>query len=393
MARLVLRLCTTLTFLALFEPRTIHAGWTRHAIDDASRGADGVKAADINADGRLDLVTGWEEGGRIRVCLQPEVEFVADPWPSVTIGAVASPEDAVFCDLDRDGVFEAISCCEGSTRAMYVHRCLNQLSILDDASWETNEISLDVPRRQWMFATPLRFAGDNTARLVCGAKGSAAEIGILACPGGRDDAAAWDWQPLHPAGWIMSINTLDFDADGDCDILYSDRRGENRGVHWFERIDDQTWRRHTIGGVAHEVMFLDTSDLDNDGKHEVVVASRDAGIILLARGASHVAEWQERIIPLTESCGTGKGVAVFDVDRDGDDDIAFSCENADGKIGVGWLSAPDWKLHDISGTAAGVKFDLLLPMDVNGDGWMDLVTCEERDNLGLIWYENPADED
>jgi len=28
--------------------------------------------------------------------------------------------------------------------------------------------------------------------------------------------------------------------------------------------------------------------------------------------------------------------------------------------------------------------------DLDGDGAVDVITCEERDNLGVIWYENPS---
>ena len=41
--------------------------WTRHVIDASSRGADGVRTADVNGDGIPDLVAGWEQGGLTRV--------------------------------------------------------------------------------------------------------------------------------------------------------------------------------------------------------------------------------------------------------------------------------------------------------------------------------------
>ena len=41
------------------------------------------------------------------------------------------------------------------------------------------------------------------------------------------------------------------------------------------------------------------------------------------------------------------------------------------------------------GGQTGVKFDRIAPADLDGDGDMDLITCEERDQLGVIWYENP----
>ena len=57
------------------EPAWVHAEdrgepWRRHAIDGSSRGADGVRLADVNGDGRPDIATGWEEGGVIRAYLQ-----------------------------------------------------------------------------------------------------------------------------------------------------------------------------------------------------------------------------------------------------------------------------------------------------------------------------------
>ena len=87
-----------------------------------------------------------------------------------------------------------------------------------------------------------------------------------------------------------------------------------------------------------------------------------------------------------------------DVDLDGRLDVLFTCENAQKKSGAMWLSPPasnnvtdyEWLPHEISGTKQGVKFDLIQLLDLDQDGDLDLITCEERDNLGVIWYENPA---
>ena len=45
--------------------------WERHTIDSSSRGADGVRLADANGDGLLDITTGWEEGRPGARLLQP----------------------------------------------------------------------------------------------------------------------------------------------------------------------------------------------------------------------------------------------------------------------------------------------------------------------------------
>ena len=48
---------------------------------------------------------------------------------------------------------------------------------------------------------------------------------------------------------------------------------------------------------------------------------------------------------------------------------------------------PEWVRHAIDDTSRGA--DGVKLADVEGDGDLDVLTCEERDQLGIIWYENP----
>ncbi|HEV8293235.1 MAG TPA: FG-GAP-like repeat-containing protein, partial [Tepidisphaeraceae bacterium] len=105
--------------------------WVRHVIDDGLAGADGVRLADVNGDGRPDVATGWEEGGTIRVCLHPGMEKVKEKWPGVSVGKVGSPEDAVFVDLDGDGDVDVVSSCEGKIRSIFFHFAPGRQKILD----------------------------------------------------------------------------------------------------------------------------------------------------------------------------------------------------------------------------------------------------------------------
>ena len=67
------------TALASAEP------WRRHVVDDSSRGADGVRLADVNGDHLMDVTTGWEEGGLIRVYLNPGPNGCREKWPAVKV--------------------------------------------------------------------------------------------------------------------------------------------------------------------------------------------------------------------------------------------------------------------------------------------------------------------
>ncbi len=380
--------------------------WPRHTIDHSSRGADGIRLADINQDGHLDLVTGWEEGGQIRVAINPgPIPAVRDPWPSVLVGKVNSPEDAVFADLDRDGRLDVVSACEGNNRSVYVHWGPARENVHSEKHWTTESFPVLAGRQLFMFCLPLQMDGQDGIDLILGSKGAQAQVGWLKAPPEARHLEQWTWQTLSPAGWIMSLIAVDMDQDGDQDILLTDRRGPSRGCYWLENPGpSQTragtpWRKHLIGGRSREVMFAAVGDLDRDGLQDVVCAAKDAGILFFRRMSLSGQEWETREIPLPKQTGTGKGVQIDDLNQDGHLDLIVSCEHAQNRHGVfGLLSeesplSGQWTFLPISGDKEGVKFDLIQLIDLDGDGDRDVLTCEERDNLGVIWYENPLRKD
>ena len=63
--------------------------------------------------------------------------------------------------------------------------------------------------------------------------------------------------------------------------------------------------------------------------------------------------------------------------------------------GVTWLArdGDTWNAHPIS--APGSKFDRMELLDLDADGDLDVITCEENAGpdsrgLGLVWFENPS---
>lgn len=387
--------------LAVLAAGTGEQPWTRHVIDDSSRGADGVRLADINDDGLLDIATGWEEGGISRACLNPGPARSRTKWPAVTVGATPAVEDAVFVDLDQDGATDMVTCCEGQARTIFVHwspRDPNQR--MSAAAWKQEPIPVTRDLTQWMFACPVQIDGENGIDLVVGGKGADAWLGWLRSPANPRDLAAWKWHAMSKVGWLMSILPVDMDADGDVDILLTDRRRELRGCRWLENpgtggAQDKEWTNHFVGGQDAEVMFATAADLDGDGLQDVLVAAKEAQILYFRRLNSGGERWAESKIPYPGNMGTAKAVAVGDLDLDGRPDLVVSCESANPpKSGVKWMSydrsplEPNWTGHEISGPA-GIKFDLVQLLDLDADGDLDVLTCEEAHNLGVIWYENP----
>ncbi|MGK0200289.1 MAG: hypothetical protein ACI91J_003579, partial [Yoonia sp.] len=80
---------TTLCLIAALAGLTsirggdVNQPWTRHTIDDSSRGADVTRLGDVNQDGLPDIVTGWEQGGITRVYVNPGPAKAKEKWPAV----------------------------------------------------------------------------------------------------------------------------------------------------------------------------------------------------------------------------------------------------------------------------------------------------------------------
>ncbi len=376
--------------------------WKRHTIDASSRGADGVRLGDVNGDRLPDLTTGWEEGGQVRVYLHPGAARTKQAWPAITVGQARAVEDAVMVDLDSDGAVDVVSCAEGSTRSMFVHWAPREPKrYVRPEEWITQPLPASRGMMAWMFCIPLQVDGKRGVDLVAAGKGASAALGWWEAPADSRGLEAWKWHPLRPVGWIMSLAAEDMDGDGDADILATDRKGAATGCFWLENPGSgprsaQPWREHPVGGQGREVMFLSVADVDGDGLRDVVTCAKPQEILFLKRLSRTGRDWETRSIPMPASAGRAKAVNAGDLDGDGTTDLVFTCENAvDGKSGVMALlqeKGPNglrWRPWDVSGPD-GVKHDLVEPLDLDGDGDLDLLTCEETKNLGVFWYENPA---
>ncbi len=378
--------------------------WQRHAIDQSSRGADGVRLADVNGDGKLDIATGWEEGRQVRAYLNPGPKKSKSLWPAVTVGQVHSAEDAVFADVDGDGAFDVVSCCEGKERSVFIHWAPpNAENYQTPTAWQTEAIPVAEKAKMWMFCLPMELDGKPGVELIAGAKGKEAQVGWFESGPNRRDLHQWRWHAIYEAGWIMSLIARDVDGDGDQDVILTDRKGKNQGCKWLENPgpgpkQKQLWKEHAIGGIDQEVMFLGAGDVDQDGREDFAVAVRGGAVLVFHRTSEKRPAWETVEVPMPSETGTGKGAGIGDVDGDGLPDFVITCENAKGTSGVFWLKQEKsdafnnakWTAREISGKTEGVKFDLVELIDMDGDGDLDVLTCEERDNLGVIWYENPT---
>ena len=383
--------------------------WKRHVIDASFSGADGVRLADVNNDNLMDITTGWEEGGYTKVYIHPGYNSVQENWPSVIVGKTPSVEDAVFADIDGNGTMDVVSSTEGKNKKIYINWTPTGLENYFDASkWTTQVLPASDGLQQWMFAIPAQIDGINGIDLIVGSKNKGAEIGWFRAPENPANLDDWEWYPISPATWVMSLILRDMDNDGDLDIITSDRKpGETNGVRWMENpgtIEDQkqAWDSHFMGSQGLEVMFMDMADLDGDGLEDAIVTQYTTQkIVFMRRLDDSGLHWKPYYIDIPEETGRAKAVKVGDINGDGKLDLVHSTNtlNDDSKVGLVWMSFindptdSEWVWHELSGPI-GYKFDRIELLDLDGDGDLDVLTCEENygtnsQGLGVIWYENP----
>ncbi len=386
--------------------RTSSTRWTSHIIDDIGQGADGIKLADFNRDGRQDIVTGWEESGETKLYLHPGRDHVKTPWPAQVVGATPSVEDALFIDMSGDEQAEIVSCTEGQSRQIFVHHLEEDSAV--SGHWLQKKLPAASNKMKWMYATPMQIDRRYGVDLVAAGRGEGAALGWFAAPR-RGGLRSWSWHEISPVDWIMSILTHDLDSDGDMDILITDRKGPLRGCRWLENPGNRkkqrgAWTNHFIGAKGLEVMFSSLTDIDGDGTPELIVPERTENTLrIYGMPKNPTSPWSEQVIKLPNHTGLAKAVAVGDLNGDHQLDLVLSTNTkGDDKDGLIWIdgrnlhSQQPHVFRSISG-AHNAKFDDVILHDVDGDQDLDVMICEENfgahsQGLGVIWYENKLNE-
>ncbi len=155
----------------------------------------------------------------------------------------------------------------------------------------------------------------------------------------RNDGNEWPTLELGKVteGEPDRCDLADINGDGRLDAVVSLENGTD--VLWFAAPADPTqpWERHKIGSIAGQGFSMDTADFDLDGDPDVVIGEhrgKDVNRVAIFENTGRGGSWSMHVI---DSGPTGEidhhdGAQAVDLDCDGDLDI----------ISIGWYNPKLW---------------------------------------------------
>jgi hypothetical protein len=246
--------------------------------------------------------------------------------------------------------------------------------------------------RDFAFANkiaPADFDGDGAVDVAIDDRSPAA-IYVYLNPG----VTGGSWTQVPVATGLTDTYDLvagDFDGDGDVDLLSAEN---DNNIVWYENAagDGTVWLAHTITTGASGIRFLAAADIDGDGDLDFAAALQGAGVVAwYENAAGNGSVWTLHV--MSTAFSSPSGMAAADLDADGDMDLVgtqntayaatsevFWLENTDGK-GTEWAAhriAPPDSIIWPRGVAVG---------DLDGDGDLDVASASRNDDM-VAWYES-----
>jgi len=415
--------------------------FARHVIDGTGSGADGVHLGDINHDGVIGVVSGWEESPALNVYFHPGDSGLklAEPWEAVDVSAglaVPNIEDAAFADMNSDGRLDSVvSASEGDpdregSRRVRIHQLEPGLPVNEAASWSGSAVYSDSPTDHFMKVRAAQLDGKGAADIVALSRdlydeggdsanpSKAGSVYLFTAPGIGDvkETDAWTRTELGNVRKGKSIELIDMDQDLDLDIVYAG----TSTIAWLKNpgadaTPDQ-WESQPIGSASDLAMC----DINGDGVRDIVATAWREEFPVVAKWFeasttpdSEDISWVQHNISISKKLPTKfyqlenfalKSIACgrFRTDAKPDDPADLILTTSGSGYGIFLVVAPEEFRQDVAApwNAAPLteykwisKYDNILPVDLDSDGDTDFVTSEEAAGLlfqgaGVLWYEN-----
>ncbi|MGA2983727.1 MAG: VCBS repeat-containing protein [Terriglobia bacterium] len=301
--------------------------WTKHVIDAHGTFADDMQLVDVDGDGDLDIVVPEDSSKEVRWYENPGPRGnpATDPWKVHVIGSYApfhfeEAHDVEVADLNGDGKVDVVIANQkwelprpgdqpedvvffqnnpDSWTPVVVSNTYGEGTCLADLNGDGR---VDIVKAGWWLENP------------------------------RDPRHDEWRQHWFVRGWPdrAGVTVADINQDGRPDVVLSAAESVGR-LSWFEAPTDAirgVWKEHLIQDHVDFVHTFKVADMNLDGKPDVVFAEmqdstqKRVGFFLnQGKGAS----WKLQVVARTGS----HNIRVADVDHDGDFDIIGANYNSE----------------------------------------------------------------
>ncbi len=238
-----------------------------YLVTDRAKGVRDVHTADLDGDGDLDLYSASGVGDTVTWYEQtrtPAITFVE----RVIIDTLQYPRSSFAADLNFDGRLDLMSAsAEDNTVAWFENKGGVGLS------WALRVLTRAMDGARHIYAADLD--GDGDMDIIAGAERSNT---IAWYENKRGNPTNFVEHILsNTATGIHAIVAGDADHDGDMDVFAALESGER--VMWYENNGTRTpsFQEHTIATNFRIAHSISVSDLDNDGDLDVIATSRAGG--------------------------------------------------------------------------------------------------------------------
>ena len=349
--------------------------WTTRIISSSASFAFKVFAADADRDGDLDVLSAGDGTVAWYENLTPH-RNAAFGSPA-TIGNGANPYHAIPADINGDGRVDVVASSANDDRVRWL-----ESDGAHPPGFTSHTITTTADGVEFIAAVDLNRDDDID---VLSASFNDDKIAWYESSGGA--IPTWTEHVVTlTADGVWWVAAADLDADGDVDLLSASLLDTT--VAWYENdgASPPGWTKRVISSST-QTRRCAVADLDGDGDLDVVAPRIGPGTMAWFRndGGAPLA-WTTLTLFGTTGIGTPNAVTTADLDNDGDIDVAAS---ASADTLIAWYEnngapSPAWSLHIIPRAVVG--WFPISAGDLDGDGDVDLLSGGPS-NL-VVWSEN-----
>ncbi len=193
--------------------------------------------------------------------------------------------------------------------------------------------------------------------------------------------ADWQWHELNRDALTDDLECVDFDLDGDLDLVRSHHNYPY--IYWHRNDGTGSFQLEQTNPPYGNLENISIADMDGDGVQDIVFTFEHDLVVYIIQPSGGFL-----IVPVVENIPESRWNRVFDLDGDGDndiisdygDDVYWYENNLDGTYTSHLLPG----MSTNHSTEAG---------DVDGDGDMDIVYYAYQIFTGysFYWMENTGD--